>query len=110
MKRKAVSLAIVNTTVGSAAEARKLTSAVIESRLAACVQSLPIQSVYRWRGKVESAQEFLLLMKTRRTLVKPLIAFIKRHHSYEVPEILATPVTNVYEKYREWVEIETKRK
>ena len=107
MKRKAASLAIVNTTVASAAEARKLTRAIIKSRLAACVQTMPIHSVYRWRGKVESAPEFLLLMKTRATLVKKLMAFIKRHHSYEVPEILAMPVTAAHGKYREWVEAET---
>ncbi len=108
MKRKAASLVIVSTTVASAAEARKLTGAIIAARLAACVQTLPIRSVYRWRGKVESAPELLLLMKTRRALAKDLMAFIQRRHAYEVPEILATPVTAVYGKYRDWVAAETK--
>ncbi|MBU4199598.1 MAG: divalent-cation tolerance protein CutA [Verrucomicrobia bacterium] len=101
-------LVIVNTTVASKAEAQKLAGAIIKSRLAACVQFMPIHSIYRWKGRVESAPEYLVLAKTRAALAAPLMAFIKRHHPYEVPEILVTPITAAYGKYHEWVETETK--
>jgi periplasmic divalent cation tolerance protein len=108
MNNHAPKLVIVNTTVPAEAAARKLAAAVIRSRLAACVQFLPIRSVYRWQGQVESAPEYLLLAKTRAALTAQLIAFIKRRHPYEVPEILATPVAAVHGKYLEWIEAETK--
>ena len=109
MNRKATSLTIVNTTVASQAEAQRLAGLILKSRLAACAQLIPIHSIYRWQGKIESTPEYLLLAKTRTALVTPLMAFIKRHHPYEVPEILASPVTGAFGKYREWIEDETKR-
>ena len=108
MKPKPISLVIVNTTVATKAEAHKLADAILESRLAACVQFTPIHSVYRWKGKLESTPEYLLLAKTRAAHTADLMAFIKRHHPYEVPEILAAPVTAAYGKYREWIEEETR--
>jgi len=108
MKRQAPALVIVNTTVAVKADAQKLAGAIIRSRLAACVQFTPIHSVYRWKGKVESAPEYLLLAKTRSSLAADLLAFIKRRHPYEVPEILVMPVIDAYGKYREWVEKETR--
>lgn len=108
MKRKSTSLAIVNTTIASKAEARKLAAAIVQSRLAACAQFMPIHSIYRWKGKLESTPEYLVLAKTRAALAAPLIAFIKRQHPYEVPEILAAPVTAAWGKYLAWVEQETK--
>lgn len=108
MKRQSTSLVIVNTTVASKADARKLAGAIVASRLAACVQYLPIHSVYRWKGKLESNPEYLLWAKTRLALTADLMAFIKRRHPYTMPEILAAPVAAAYGKYREWVAAETK--
>lgn len=108
MKPKPPALAVVNTTVAGKADAQKLADAIVRSRLAACVQFAPIHSVYRWKGKLESTPEYLLLAKTRLSLVPDLMAFIKRRHPYEVPEILAAPVLDVHAPYRDWVASETK--
>jgi len=101
-------LHVVNTAVGSDKDARTLASLIIEARLAACVQCLPIHSLYRWKGRVESAREILLLAKTRSTCVKPLMVFIRKHHPYKLPEILATPVSQALPAYRQWVMTETR--
>ncbi len=108
MQPKPIDLVIVNTTVTTQAEAHKLADAILESRLAACVQFMPIHSVYRWKGKLESTPEYLVLAKTRAALATKLMTFIKRRHAYEVPEILVTPVNSVYGKYRQWIGEETR--
>ncbi len=108
MKRKPPALVIVNTTVAKRADALKLAGAIVDSRLAACAQFMPIHSVFRWKGKRESTPEYLVLAKTRAALAADLMAFIRRRHPYEVPEILAAPVIAVHGKYREWVEDETR--
>jgi len=107
MKRQSSSLAIVTTTVASKTAARKMAGVILKSRLAACVQSFPIHSMYRWKGKIESTPEYLVQAKTRAALTAPLMARIKRQHAYEVPEIIVTPVTAAYGKYREWIGKET---
>src|SRR5215469_11151141 len=78
---------IVLTTAGSADEARKLAQALVERRLAACVNIVSqIESVYRWQGKVASAAEWLLLIKTTASAFDDLCVAIRALHSYEVPE------------------------
>lgn len=99
--------AVVSTTVDSEAGAKKLAGEIVERRLAACVQYAPVQSIYRWKGAVESASEYLLLVKTRAPLVEKLIAFIRKVHSYEVPEIIVTPVTGGFGEYLDWIVSET---
>lgn len=101
-------IAIVQTTVPSGQEARTLAALILEKRLGACVQFMRIKSCYHWRGKKESANELLVLIKTRRSLTAKLIDFIKKHHSYEVPEIIVTPVKAANPGYAEWVFQETK--
>lgn len=101
-------MAIVQTTVPSKREARLLSALILEKRLGACVQFMRINSLYRWRGKTESSNEFLVLIKTRQTLANKLIDFIKKRHSYELPEIIATPVSAANPSYAEWVFRETK--
>ena len=85
---KPVSHVIVTTTVETKAHAIRLAGIIIDSRLAACVQFWPIRSVYRWKGKVVSGNEHLLLCKTRSTAAKPLQSLIRTHHAYELPEII----------------------
>ena len=76
---------LVLTTAGSEAEARKIANQLVERRLAACVNIIPrIQSVYRWEGKVETAEEFLLIIKT--TKARSTEEAIRELHSYELPE------------------------
>lgn len=96
---------VVFTTCGSAAEARRIARALVERKLAACVniQQLPVQSFYRWKGKVESAKEFLLLIKTSRKRFAALEKAIRGLHSYEVPEIIALPIVAGSSKYLAWV-------
>ena len=99
----------MSTAVGSEAEAKKVAGRIVEERLAACVQYTPIQSTYRWKGAVESASEYLLMAKTRASLAGELTALIEKVHSYEVPEIIVTPITGGSEKYLEWIMEETKK-
>lgn len=98
---------IVTTTVGNDACAKALVAAVIQARLAACVQSWPIRSTYWWNSQVETGKEILLTCKTPARLVSALLAFIKAHHPYEIPEIVVTPIENGYPAYLEWIHRET---
>jgi periplasmic divalent cation tolerance protein len=78
---------------------------VVEGRLAACVNILkiPVQSVYRWKGKVESAKEVLLVIKSARRRFPALERAIKRIHRYEVPEIIALSIAAGSREYLEWI-------
>jgi len=97
---------VVLVTCPSAAEARRIARAVVEARLAACVNILPgaVISIYRWKGKVESVKERLLLIKTSRKLLAKLRAAIERLHSYDVPEFIALPVAAGSPAYLAWIE------
>lgn len=85
-------------------QALEIGNALIEGRLAACVNVLPpIQSIYRWQGKVERAEEILLLIKTTRDRFPALRDRIQQLHSYDTPEIVAVPITAGSEKYLAWL-------
>src|SRR5580704_10531354 len=96
---------VVLVTCGSAREARKIARAVVEKRLAACANILtsPVESVYRWKGTVESAKEFLLIIKTTKARFPKLKTEIKRLHSYDVPEIIAMPIVLGASNYLNWI-------
>lgn len=94
---------IVMTTVMSAEQARELARAVIEARLAACAQTLPISSCYRWDGKIVEDGEQMILFKTLADQYSALEAFLLERHPYEVPEIVRLPVDGVSGKYRDWL-------
>jgi periplasmic divalent cation tolerance protein len=96
---------VVLVTCGSRSEARKIARLVVEARLAACVNilSAPVESVYRWKGKVESANEFLLVMKTTKARFSKLRDAILKAHSYDVPEIIALPIASGSLKYLDWI-------
>ena len=99
----------VVTTTSSAEEARKIADALVQRRLAACVQIVgPVTSVYRWEGKVETATEWQCLVKSRRDLLERLIDAIQGLHSYQVPEILALPVLGGSAAYLGWLDAETR--
>jgi periplasmic divalent cation tolerance protein len=96
---------VVFVTVGSPAEGERLARALVEERLAACVNRVPnIQSVYRWEGKVEQSGEELLVIKTRRELFTALENRVLKLHSYSVPEIIALPVIEGNAAYLRWLE------
>jgi len=97
---------LVFVTCASAAEAKRIARALVEERLAACVNILPgaVTSIYRWKGKVESARERLLLIKTSRKRLAKLQAAVKRLHSYDVPEFIALPIAAGSRAYLTWLE------
>lgn len=98
----------VTTTTESEAHARQLARSIVRARLAACVQVLgPIESVYWWEGEVEEAREWMCLMKTTAAAYPSLEEFIRNAHSYETPEITASPISNGSESYLSWIRRET---
>ena len=95
---------IVLTTVPNTEEAEALANAIVEARLAACVQILPkITSVYVWEGKLQKEAELLLLIKTLPDKWNELRDFITANHSYDVPEIVAVDAEKVSEPYQTWL-------
>lgn len=100
---------VVLSTCGSEEEARRLAHVLIERRLAACVNiTAPVTSVYRWKGSVEEAQEWQLIIKSRRELFEQLRAALELAHSYELPEVLAVQVIDGSPNYLAWVDRETR--
>jgi len=94
----------VLTTAGSEEEAATIADALLERRLAACVQTIgPIISRYRWQGKLEQEREWQCLAKTEASLYDEVEAAIRSLHSYEEPEILAIPVLAGSKGYLDWV-------
>src|ERR1019366_4228161 len=96
---------VVLNTCGSEDEAERLARLLIERRLAACVSIVPrMRSVYRWNGAVESSDEWLLLIKSSRSLFEQLRGAIEGAHSYRVPEVLALPVIDGAADYLDWLQ------
>jgi periplasmic divalent cation tolerance protein len=92
-------------TTDSSEEARKIAATLVERRLAGCVQVIgPISSTYRWEGGIETAQEWLCLIKTGAEAFAELEAAIREVHSYDVPEILAVPVVGGSAAYLRWLQ------
>ncbi len=77
---------------------------LVEKKIAACVQLLPIESIYFWEGAVEESAEVLLLIKTAKKFKDKVYSFIKNNHSYAVPELLAVDIASVDEKYLIWMD------
>lgn len=96
---------IVTVTVacGDEEEARAIAGRLVEARLAACAQIVPVESVYRWRGKLEREGEHLIVAKTLAACLPALEKTVAETHSYEVPEILAIPVAWAHAPYAAWV-------
>ena len=104
MPGEAASIRVALTTVVSLDEGRRMARALVERRLAACVNLVPnLTSVYRWQGAVEEAEEVLLVMKTTEDQLGALEAAVRELHSYEVPEFLALRVEAASQPYLEWL-------
>lgn len=104
------SLVSVYAVFADAAEARRIGRAMIESRLAACVNILaPCHSIYRWEGAIEEAEEIPALFKTQESRAGALIAAIAAAHSYAVPAIVAWDVVAAQDDYAHWVTRETEQ-
>ncbi|HWH61239.1 MAG TPA: divalent-cation tolerance protein CutA [Terriglobales bacterium] len=96
---------LVLTTAGSEDEARKIAHTLVERKLAACVNIVPkIHSIYRWQGKVESAEEFLLIIKTARSREQEVESTVRQLHSYSLPEHVALAIDDGNDAYLQWIE------
>lgn len=99
---------VVLTNAPDEALAKKIGAALVEQKLAACVNILSAcESVYRWQGKLETAREVPLMIKTTRARYAEVEAVIRALHVYEVPEIIVLPIENGLPAYLNWVRAET---
>jgi periplasmic divalent cation tolerance protein len=95
---------IVLSTTGSQDEARKIAQHLVEQQLAACVNIIPqIESIYRWKGKIESSREWLLIIKTSVNRFAAVRDAIRDLHSYDVPECIAFAIEDGSAKYLQWI-------
>ena len=104
-RAEARNLRLVLVTCPSLALARKIARSVVQKRLAACVNVVrsPVESFYTWKGKLESAREHLLLIKTTATRLAQLEREVKRLHPYDVPEFIALPIADGSADYLSWL-------
>ncbi len=100
---------VVLTACGTRDNARNIAKALVERRLAACVQMLPIDSIYRWRERIEEAAEILLLIKCKEVDYGAIEKAIRALHGYETPEIVALPVEAGFADYLKWIDAVTRR-
>ncbi len=96
------------TTVPRRQDVEKISKALLDKRLAACVQiGGPVKSIYRWHGKIEKAREWICAIKTKKSLYKKVEKVIIEIHPYEVPEIIVIPITGGSRDYLKWLSAET---
>ena len=95
---------IVLVTTASKQEAEKIAQHLLKRRLIACANIIgPVSSLFHWSGKVETAEEYLIFMKSRKDLFEKLAETVKALHSYEVPEILVLPIVGGSKEYLAWL-------
>lgn len=95
---------VILVTAGSEDEAARIATALVEERLAGCVNIVPsVRSIYRWQGKVCDEAEVLLVIKARHDKVSQLADRVKQLHSYTVPEVIALPITEGSADYLKWL-------
>jgi periplasmic divalent cation tolerance protein len=96
---------VVLVTCGTLSEGKQIASSVVQKRLAACVNVLlsPVSSYYTWKGKLEIAREYLLVMKTTSKRLAQLEKEVRRLHSYDVPEFIALPIAAGSNHYLAWL-------
>jgi len=95
---------VVLITASSEEEAQKISQVLLEKRRVACVNVVPkVKSQFWWQGKIDNAEEFLLIIKTKSSALSDVIKLVKTNHSYTVPEIIALPVVGGNEDYLDWI-------
>lgn len=103
-----MSAAFAYITTASIEQAESIGRALVESRLAACVNILPgMRSIYRWQGAIETARETVLVAKTRMSLAKALTARVRELHTYDVPCVVILPVVGGLPEFLRWIDDET---
>ena len=96
-------------TASNSEEAHKIAKVLLSQRKAACVNIVPgISSLFWWQDKLDSAQESLLIIKTKASLLNQIVTLVREIHSYEVPEIIALPIIGGNQDYLEWIDKEVK--
>jgi periplasmic divalent cation tolerance protein len=104
VKRLRNSYIIIIVTTAGREEAETIVQRLLEAKLIACANIIgPVSSHFHWSGKIEKAEEYLILMKSRKDLFEKLSETVKALHSYEVPEILALPVVEGSKAYMDWL-------
>lgn len=100
---------VVLMTAPDEAAAEKLAAGLVEGRLAACVNRVgKVSSVYRWEEKVQSAEEFLLLAKSRRALVPEVVEYVRKNHPHAVPEVVSVDIESGFAGYLDWIGANTR--
>ena len=95
---------VIYITTGTDEEAQKVAEELLKQRKAACVSILPgVSSIFWWQDKLDSAQEILLIVKTKASLVNEIVRLVTEIHSYDVPEIIALPIMGGNRDYLEWI-------
>jgi periplasmic divalent cation tolerance protein len=94
---------IIYITAGDMPEARKIGRILVEERLAACANIFPITSIFRWKGKIDEASEFGIIVKTRTDKVKDIEKRVKEIHSYKVPCVVSFRIDDGSLDYLEWI-------
>ena len=101
---------LITTTTKKKSDAEEISMKLVELRLAACVQIIgPVKSTYWWKGAIESIEEWLCIIKTKRTLYREIERFILKVHPYEVPEVVSVPIIHGSEEYLSWLHEELKK-
>ena len=100
---------VVFITAGSHEESVKISELLLKKKKAACVTIVPgVNSMFLWKGKIDTAQENLLIVKTRAPVLEEIIQLVMQVHSYDVPEIIAMPVVGGSEDYLNWIDAEVR--
>lgn len=96
---------LVLVTISSREEAEKIANTLLKRKLIACVNIFgPVHSRFWWKGEIDKAEEYIMLMKTKRELFNQIVNNVKQLHSYEVPEIIALPIIEGFKPYLEWID------
>jgi periplasmic divalent cation tolerance protein len=97
--------AVIFITCANKKEARRIACGLVKNKLAACVNIIDrIESVFWWEGKIDRADEVLLVIKSQKSKLNRVIRLVKTMHSYQVPEIIALPITAGYKPYLDWID------
>jgi periplasmic divalent cation tolerance protein len=100
---------VVLTNLPDRESAKALARALVEGRLAACVNiGAAVESIYHWQGQIETEIEVPVAIKTRQVLYSKVEAAIRKIHPYELPEIVAVPITDAFAAYLDWIDTETR--
>ncbi|MFA5287299.1 MAG: divalent-cation tolerance protein CutA [Candidatus Omnitrophota bacterium] len=96
---------VILVTAANKKEARRIAKALINNKLAACVNIISeVESLFYWKGKIDSAKETLLIIKSRKEKVPKIIKLVKSIHSYEIPEIISLPIAAGFRLYLKWID------